>query len=735
MNTTIFAADIHRLLHAEHNDPFGVLGLHRVGQVWVVRSLRPDAKDLAIVDRYDIERRFPASRIAEEGLFEAELRGVTEAFDYLLEVTTWSGEIFQTSDPYSYGPVLGELDTYLYCMGNHYEIYEKLGAHLREINGHAGVSFAVWAPNAQRVSVVGDFNSWDGRTYPMRRRIEAGIWEIFVPGVRENAHYKYEIRNCFGNVVLKSDPFSFFAQHGVQTASLVFNLDRFKWSDDAWVAERKTRYWPQQPVSIYEVHLGSWARVTEEDNRYLSYLEFADRLIPYVKKMGYTHIELLPVAEHPFDGSWGYQITGYYAPTSRFGNPDEFRHFVDRCHQESIGVILDWVPGGFPKDASGLAEFDGTQLYGLTDPRRAEHRDWGTLIFNFGRNEVRNFLIANGLFWLDKYHIDGLRVDAVASMLYLDYSRKSGEWVPNIHGGRENLEAIEFLKHFNAVCYERFPGIMTIAEESTSWPGVSRPTYLGGLGFGFKWNMGWMHDFLDYLSHDPIHRRYHQGEATFSLVYAFQENFILVLSHDEVVHSKGSLLNKMPGDPWQKFANLRMFYAWMYAHPGKKLLFMGCEIGQWKEWNYNQSLDWELLQDPLHNGLRRLVQHLNFLYKRDPTFSESDDSFAGFEWIDSSDADKSIFTFLRKAQSGSTLLFAVNATPVPRNNYRVGAPGKGWYEEFLNTDAGIYGGGNIGNWGGRHAEPIPWQARSHSLCVTLPPLSTIGFRRHDYNWP
>jgi 1,4-alpha-glucan branching enzyme len=682
MNTTIFAADIHRLLHAEHNDPFGVLGLHRVGQVWVVRSLRPDAKDLAIVDRYDIERRFPASRIAEEGLFEAELRGVTEAFDYLLEVTTWSGEIFQTSDPYSYGPVLGELDTYLYCMGNHYEIYEKLGAHLREINGHAGVSFAVWAPNAQRVSVVGDFNSWDGRTYPMRRRIEAGIWEIFVPGVRENAHYKYEIRNCFGNVVLKSDPFSFFAQHGVQTASLVFNLDRFKWSDDAWVAERKTRYWPQQPVSIYEVHLGSWARVTEEDNRYLSYLEFADRLIPYVKKMGYTHIELLPVAEHPFDGSWGYQITGYYAPTSRFGNPDEFRHFVDRCHQESIGVILDWVPGGFPKDASGLAEFDGTQLYGLTDPRRAEHRDWGTLIFNFGRNEVRNFLIANGLFWLDKYHIDGLRVDAVASMLYLDYSRKSGEWLPNIHGGRENLEAIEFLKHFNAVCYERFPGIMTIAEESTSWPGVSRPTYLGGLGFGFKWNMGWMHDFLDYLSHDPIHRRYHQGEATFSLVYAFQENFILVLSHDEVVHSKGSLLNKMPGDPWQKFANLRMFYAWMYAHPGKKLLFMGCEIGQWKEWNYNQSLDWELLQDPLHNGLRRLVQHLNFLYKRDPTFSESDDSFAGFEWIDSSDADKSIFTFLRKAQSGSTLLFAVNATPVPRNNYRVGAPGKGWYEEL-----------------------------------------------------
>ena len=559
-----------------------MLGLHQIDQVWVVRSLRPDAKELAIVDRHNVERRFPATRIAEEGLFEAQLEGVTEAFDYLLEVTTWSGETFQISDPYSYGPILGELDMHLYKVGNHYEIYEKLGAHLTEINGHAGVSFAVWAPNAQRVSVVGDFNGWDGRTHPMRKRIEAGIWEIFVPGVGESAHYKYEVRNCFGKVVLKSDPFSFFGQHGVQTASLVFNLDRFKWSDDAWIEERKTRYWPKQPVSIYEVHLGSWARVPEENNRYLSYIEFADRLIPYVKEMGYTHVELLPVAEHPFDGSWGYQVTGYYAPTSRFGNPDEFRHFVDRCHQEGIGVILDWVPGHFPKDAFGLAQFDGTQLYEHADPRQGEHRDWGTLIFNFGRSEVRNFLIANGLFWLDKYHIDGLRVDAVASMLYLDYSRKPGEWVPNIHGGRENLDAIEFMKHFNAVCYERFPGIMTIAEESTSWPGVSRPTYLGGLGFGFKWNMGWMHDFLEYMSHEPIHRRYHQGEATFSLVYAFQEHFVLVLSHDEVVHGKGSLLNKMPGDPWQKFANLRMFYAWMYAHPGKKLLFMGCEIGQWQ---------------------------------------------------------------------------------------------------------------------------------------------------------
>ena len=732
MNTTVPPHDIHRLLNAEHDDPFGVLGLHQIDQVWVVRSLRPDAKELVIVDRHHFERRFPATRLAEEGMFEAKLEGVTEAFDYLLQVTTWSGETFQISDPYSYGPILGELDMHLYCVGNHYEIYEKLGAHLTEINGHEGVSFAVWAPSAQRVSVVGDFNDWDGRTHPMRKRIEAGIWEIFVPGVGESAHYKYEIRNCVGNVVLKSDPFSFFGQHGVQTASLVFNLDRFIWSDGAWVAERKTRYWPQQPVSIYEVHLGSWARVPEENNRYLSYIEFADRLIPYVKEMGYTHVELLPVAEHPFDGSWGYQVTGYYAPTSRFGNPDEFRHFVDRCHQEGIGVILDWVPGHFPKDAFGLAQFDGTGLYEHADPRQGEHRDWGTLIFNFGRNEVRNFLIANGLFWFDKYHIDGLRVDAVASMLYLDYSRKPGEWVPNVHGGRENLDAVEFMKHFNAVCYERFPGIMTIAEESTAWPGVSRPTHLGGLGFGFKWNMGWMHDFLAYLSHEPIHRRYHQGEASFSLVYAFQEHFVLVLSHDEVVHGKGSLLSKMPGDPWQKFANLRMFYAWMYAHPGKKLLFMGCELGQLKEWNHNQSIDWHLLQYPLHDGLRRLVQHLNFLYKSEPAFSEDDDSYAGFEWIDLRDADNSIFTFARKGKSGSTLLFAVNATPVPRHAYRVGAPGEGWYEEILNTDAGIYGGGNIGNWGGMHADPIPWQGRSHCLCLTLPPLSTIGFKRHEH---
>jgi 1,4-alpha-glucan branching enzyme len=732
MNATLAPDDIHRLLHAEHDDPFGVLGLHKIGDLWVVRAFRPDAKELTVVDPIHADRRFPANRVADEGLFEAPLTGVSEAFDYLLQVVTWSGETLLFSDPYSYGPILGELDMYLYKEGNHYDIYKKLGAHLTEINGYAGTTFAVWGPNAQRISIVGDFNGWDGRCHPMRKRLESGIWEIFIPGVVEGTHYKLEVRNCFGQIVLKSDPFAFYGQHGIQTASLVFNLDRFKWSDDEWIQTRKTKQWHKEPVSIYEVHLGSWARVPEEGDRFLSYIEFADRLIPYVKDLGYTHIELMPVAEHPFDGSWGYQVTGYFAPTSRFGNPDEFRHFVDRCHENGIGVIVDWVPGHFPKDAHGLALFDGTHLYEHADPRQGEHRDWGTLIFNYGRNEVRNFLVANGLFWLDNYHIDGLRVDAVASMLYLDYSRKQGEWVPNIHGGRENLDAIYFMKRFNEICYERFPGIMTIAEESTAWPGVSRPTYLGGLGFGLKWNMGWMHDFLLYMSREPVHRRFHQGEATFSMIYAFHEHFVLVLSHDEVVHGKGSLVNKMPGDAWQKFANLRMFYGWMYAHPGKKLLFMGGEIGQWKEWNHDESVDWHLLQYPLHDGVRRLVQHLNYLYTSEPAFSENDDTYLGFEWIDFHDADNSVLTFMRKAESGSTVVLVVNATPVVRHYYRVGAPGEGWYEEILNTDAGIYGGSNVGNYGGLHADAIPWQGRSHSLVLTLPPLATIGFKRHLY---
>jgi 1,4-alpha-glucan branching enzyme len=732
MNATLSPHDLDLILRAEHADPFGVLGLHSINGNQVVRAFRPDAKTLTVIDRPNPKNRYVAQRIADEGIFEATANGRTDRFDYLLEVTNWAGETTQFADPYSFGPLLGDLDMHLYCEGTHYEIYRKLGAHLMEVNGHAGVLFSVWAPNAQRVSVVGDFNGWDGRLHPMRKRVEAGIWEIFIPGVGEQAHYKFELRNCFGQIVLKGDPFALYSQHGLQTASLVFNLDRFTWSDRDWMEARRTRQWHKEAVSVYEVHLGSWARVPEENNRYLSYREFSDRLIKYVLEMGFTHIELMPVAEHPFDGSWGYQVTGYYSPTSRYGNPDEFRDFVDQCHQAGIGVILDWVPGHFPKDAYGLAQFDGTHLYEHADPRQGEHQDWGTLIFNYGRNEVRNFLIGNALFWLDEYHIDGLRVDAVASMLYLDYSRQPGAWIPNIHGGRENLDAIYFLKRFNEVSYERFPGIMTIAEESTAWPGVSRPTFLGGLGFGFKWNMGWMHDFLVYMSREPVHRKYHQGDITFSLLYAFQEHFILVLSHDEVVHGKGALINKMPGDPWQKFANLRMFYAWMYSYPGKKLLFMGGEFGQWQEWNHDRSLDWHLLQFPMHDGLRRLVQHLNYLYKNEPALWQFDDSYEGFEWIDFHDAESSIVAYFRKAQDGPNLIFAVNATPVPRHAYRIGAAGEGWYEEILNTDAETYGGSNVGNFGGVHADAIPWQGQSHSISINLPPLGVVAFKKHPY---
>jgi 1,4-alpha-glucan branching enzyme len=732
MIATLSPHDLQLLLNSEHPNPFGMLGLQEIDGEFVVRAFRPDAKSLTVIDRNDQKRRFPAERIAEEGFFEAPLQGVKSRFDYLLEIDRWTGERFQIADPYSFGTLLGDLDMHLFCEGNHYQIYQKLGAHLSQINGHDGVIFSVWAPNAQRVSVVGDFNEWDGRVHPMRKRAESGVWEIFIPGVTEGAHYKFEVRNNADQIVLKSDPFAFFSQHGLQTASLVFDLNRFTWNDAGWIEYRNSKQWQKEPISIYEVHLGSWARVPEEDNRYLSYRELGDRLIPYVKDCGFTHIELMPVAEHPFDGSWGYQVTGYYAPTSRFGNPDEFRDFVNRCHQNGIGVILDWVPGHFPKDAHGLAQFDGTCLYEHADPRQGEHQDWGTLIFNYGRNEVRNFLIGNALYWLDEYHIDGLRVDAVASMLYLDYSRTAGNWVPNVQGGRENLEAIYFLKRFNEVCYERFPGILTIAEESTAWPGVSRPTFLGGLGFGFKWNMGWMHDFLAYMSREPIHRKHHQGDITFSLLYAFQEHFILVLSHDEVVHGKGSLVNKMPSDPWQKFANLRMFLAWMYAYPGKKLMFMGGEFGQWREWNHDQSLDWHLLDYPFHAGLRRLVQHLNYVYKTEPALWQMDDSYEGFEWVDFHDAESSVVVFLRKGENAPLLVFLVNATPVPRYGYRIGVPGEGWYEEVVNTDAETYGGGNIGNYGGMHADAIPWQGRSHSISVVLPPLAVVAFKRHEY---
>ena len=726
---TVDDGTIHAIVGAYHGDPFAVLGMHQAGEQLVVRVFRPDARAVVVRDEGPSGRTYPALQLHPEGFFEAILEDAQERFHYALEFTGHDGQAWSEYDPYCFGIILGPLDLHLFAEGNHWQLYEKLGAHLTEIGGVRGTSFHVWAPNAQRASVVGEFNAWDGRRHPMRKLLGCGVWEIFLPGVAEGAHYKFEIKQSHGGLAVKSDPFAFFAQHGLQTASLVFDLKRYAWSDAEWMEERRAKEWHRSPMSIYEVHLGSWQRKVEEGNRFFSYRELADTLLPYVCGMGYTHLELLPVSEHPFEGSWGYQVTGYYAPTSRFGNPDEFRYFVDRCHQAGVGVILDWVPGHFPKDAHGLAEFDGTDLYEHSDPRIGEHREWGTLIFNYGRNEVRNFLIANALFWLDEYHIDGLRVDAVASMLYLDYSREQGEWIPNCFGGRENLEAIHFLKRFNEVCYERFPGIVTIAEESTAWPGVSRPTYLGGLGFGLKWNMGWMHDFLSYMQKDPIHRRFHQGDITFSLIYAFHEHFVLVLSHDEVVHGKGSLLDKMPGDAWQKFANLRMFYAWMYAHPGKKLLFMGGEFGQWREWNHNQSLDWHLTQYPEHGGLRRLVQHLNWVYRNEPALFDQDDTYEGFEWIDFHDSDNSVVAFLRKSRGGDRIAFVVNATPIVREAYRIGVTEGGWWEEIINTDAQVYGGGNVGNFGGQHGEPIPWQGKSHSLILRLPPLSVVGLAR------
>src|SRR5438874_1786125 len=720
--------ELNVFLAGAHPDPFRILGPHRVGDDLVVRIFRPDAKEVGVIVPGKEEQRFESDRLRPEGFFQATLPGMKRDIDYRVHLTGWDGSTALVRDPYSYGLIMGEVDLHLFSAGNHLQLYEKFGAHLRQIGGDEGVYFAVWAPNAQRVSVVGDFNGWDGRVNPMRRLLGSGVWELFLPGVGEGAHYKFEIRTPGGALLLKADPFGLFSQHGQQTSSLVYNLERYRWSDGEWMEARPAQKLHTSAISIYEVHLGSWRRKAEEGNRSLSYLELSETLIPYVAEMGYTHIELMPVAEHPFEGSWGYQVTNYYAPTSRLGTPDEFRHFVDKCHQAGIGIIMDWVPAHFPKDTHALAEFDGTDLYEHADPRQGEHQDWGTLIFNFGRNEVRNFLIGNALFWLDKYHIDGLRVDAVASMLYLDYSRKAGEWIPNAFGGRENLDAVYFLKRFNEVCYERFPSIMTIAEESTAWPGVTQPTYLGGLGFGFKWNMGWMHDFLHYMALDPIFRRFHHNNITFSLMYVFAEHFILVLSHDEVVHGKRSLLNKMPGDEWQQFANLRMFLAWMYGHPGKKLLFMGGEFGQRNEWNHDTSLDWQLVSLPSHDGLRRLVQHLNYIYKSEPALWQLDDTYEGFEWIDFHDSENSVVAFMRRSGDGGTIVFAVNATPVVRHGYRLGVPGAGFYREIINTDAETYGGGNIGNLGGVQSEDRQWMARQHSILIQLPPLATVAFK-------
>lgn len=720
---------IEQFTRVEHPDPYAFLGLHDVQDGgMVVRVFRPDA--VAISVQPDSGAAVDMRQVHAAGFFEAVFADRKERFSYRLKIIDAAGiEGEPEADPYSFGNLLGEQDIHFLSEGSHRQLHKIFGAHRREFDGVVGMSFVVWAPNARRVSVVGDFNDWDGRRHIMRKRVEVGAWEVFIPGVDFGAHYKFELVGANGELFKKTDPFAFFAQHGTSTAGITYDLDQYEWQDAEWMGKRKSVDLYHKAASVYEVHLGSWARVPEEGDRFLSYLEFADRLLDHVVDLGFTHIELMPVAEFPYDGSWGYQVCGFFAPTSRFGTPDEFRHFVDRCHQRGIGVIVDWVPGHFPKDAHGLAKFDGTALYEHADPRQGEHMDWGTLIFNYGRTEVRNFLLSNALFWLEQYHIDGLRVDAVASMLYLDYSRKEGEWIPNEHGGRENLEAISFLREWNAIVYEEHPGVMTIAEESTAFTGVSRPTDQGGLGFGFKWNMGWMHDFLGYMQREPAHRRFHHGEATFSMIYAYHESFFLVLSHDEVVHGKKSLLSKMPGDRWQQLANLRLFYGWMFAHPGKKLLFQGAEFAAPDEWNYNKSLDWHLLECDEHAGVQRLVADLNKIYCQDPALHELDHETRGFEWIEHSDSDNSVFSFVRRGLSGEEILVVINATPTPRNAHRLGIKRPGHYDEVMNTDAACYGGSNFGSVGGVDSESVPWQGRSDSIKIKLPPLATVFFKK------
>lgn len=687
--------ELNALTHGEHGAPFNVLGPHWLadGTAFVLRVLRPGCSSVAVLGVDGTTH--PLQRVHESDVF-AGLLPASVGPAYKLRVTD-DGGTDDVEDPYRFSALLTAFDLHLIQEGTHYNTYEKLGAHLTTLQGVAGVHFAVWAPNAQRVSVVGNWNRWDGCVHPMQRR-ETGVWELFIPELTEGTAYKYEIRTTSGQLFDKADPFGFWSELRPQTASVVWSINKHSWQDAEWMAERQERQALHAPISIYECHLGSWRRVPEEGNRFMTYRELAETLPPYVKQLGYTHVELLPISEHPFDGSWGYQTTGYYAPTSRFGTPDDFQYFVDCCHQAGIGVILDWVPAHFPKDAHGLVYFDGTHLYEHADPRQGEHPDWGTVIFNYGRNEVRNFLLSNALFWLAKYHIDGFRVDAVSSMLYLDYGRQAGGWIPNQYGGRENLEAIEFLKQFNMLVHQHYPGALTIAEESTAWPQVSRPIYLGGLGFSLKWNMGWMHDVLDYVSTDPVYRGGVHAKLTFSLMYAFTENFVLSLSHDEVVHLKKSLIGKMPGNDWQKFANLRALYAFMTAHPGKKLLFMGGEIGQWHEWNHDWSLDWHLLEQPLHAGLQQLVTDLNALYRREPALHVIDFEWQGFEWLRADDTAHSVVAFLRRgAQPEDQVVVVCNWTPVVRDDYWVRVPRVGAYEELINTDADHYGGSNVDN--------------------------------------
>ncbi|MEM3737710.1 MAG: 1,4-alpha-glucan branching protein GlgB [Candidatus Bathyarchaeia archaeon] len=732
---TVRDEEILRIINFEESNPHVILGPHKFRsegeEVVSVRAYLPRAAK-AWVNTGDesTKKRLEMTPIHPSGFYEAQLPANYITENYVIEFIDLSGYIEMREDPYRFEPEITSYDLWLLGEGKHYKSYEKLGAHIVNRGGVEGVRFAVWAPNAQSVSVVGDFNHWAVGVHPMKALGVSGVWELFIPRLREGEPYKYAVKSRFDvRVRLKGDPYAFRAEGRPRTASLVTELEDYRWGDDGWLLSRASKNWLEEPLSIYEVHLGSWRRKSRgEGANFLNYREIADQLVPYVKEMGFTHIELLPVMEHPLDRSWGYQISYYFSPTSRYGSPKDFMYFVDKCHQEGIGVILDWVPAHFPKDDFALAMYDGTHLYEHSDPRRGEHPDWGTLIFNYGRNEVKNFLISSALFWLDKYHVDGLRIDAVASMLYLDYSRRNGEWLPNKYGGRENLEAIEFLKELNEVVHKMHPYALMIAEESTTWLGVTKPTYSSGLGFDFKWNMGWMHDALTYFSKDPIFRSYHHNIITFSLIYAFSENFILVLSHDEVVYGKRALLSKMPGDEWQKFANLRLLLGYMFTHPGKKLLFMGGEFGQWNEWWFERELDWDLLSRPPHAKLRLYVSDLNKIYREEKALHELDHHPSGFEWIDCNDTSQSVISYLRRSKHGDLLAVVCNMTPVPRCNYRIGVPKMGYWAELLNSDAKEYGGSGVGNLGGLHSENIPWHGRPFSLNLTLPPLGILVFK-------
>jgi len=724
--TSSLAPDqINAIVGGYHGDPFSVLGPHLTDSGLCVRAFLPQAAAAIVIVRNN-EKSFSMTRLHETGFFEAFIPEVDQIVDYQLQITSFDGNIVLYEDPYAFGETFTDYDEYLLAEGTHHRLYEMLGAHLSEYKGVSGVRFAVWAPNALRVSVVGDFNNWDGRRHVMRFHHGSGVWDIFIPELTTGTLYKYEIKTRhLDYTVVKADPVGFYSEIRPNTASIVWDLDGYEWNDQQWIAERETKNSLDRPINVYEVHLGSWK--LKEDNQWLTYRDLAEQLVPYVKEMGYTHVELLPVAEHPYDGSWGYQVTGYYAVTSRYGTPQDFMAFVDACHRAGIGVILDWVPAHFPRDQHGLAFFDGTFLYEHADPRQGEHPDWGTLVFNFGRLEIRQFLINNAVFWIEKYHIDGLRVDAVASMLYLDFSRQEGQWIPNRYGGRENIEAIDFIKTFNDRVHAEFPDALTIAEESTSWSGVTRPTAEGGLGFDLKWNMGWMHDTLQYMENEPIHRSFHHGTMTFSLLYAFSERFLLPFSHDEVVHLKRSMLDKMPGDLWQKFANLRTLLSYQTAHPGKKMLFMGGEFGQWREWNEAVSLDWHLLDEhPQHRNLQQYVKTLNELYLAEPSLYEQDYSWEGFDWLDLHDTRRSILSFVRHAvDKRSSLIIAFNFTPVVRHDYRLGVPVPGEYRELLNSDSAEFGGSNIVNTNPIQSESRPWHDQAQSIQFTLPPLAAV----------